>query len=464
MHDVCRGDASIVTHIGRYRWVICGLLFFATTINYIDRGVIGVLQPTLADEFHWTKTHYSYIVNAFTLAYAFGYLLAGWLMDRIGVRRGFTLVVALWSVAAMTHGLVRPLVDLGPAWLGPVVDAGALGVSTATLLSIVGFATARCALGLAEGGNFPGSIKTVGEWFPKKERALATGLFNAGSNVGAIITPLAVPWITEHWGWPAAFYTTGAIGFLWLVAWLLVYDRPERHPRVSPAELAYIRSEPPDPPARVPWLKLLRYRQTWAFTAGMVLCSPIWWFYLYWIPDFLHEQHGINLKDFGPPLVTIYLLADVGSIGGGWLSSWLIKRGKSINFARKITFLLCALCVVPVSMASVVTTVLPAVLLIGLAAAAHQGFSANLYTIVSDTMPRKVVSSVVGIGGMASAFASILLTAFVGFILDWTKQTYGKPNYIIPFAIAASAYLVALGLIHLLLPRLEVLELAEEEG
>jgi MFS transporter, ACS family, hexuronate transporter len=443
--------------IGWYRWVICGLLFFATTINYMDRQVLGVLKTTLMGDFQWSEIHYARVILAFQFAYAFGYVLGGRLMDRIGVRKGFALAVVVWSAAAMAHGLVRPLVDFGLPWLETALAGLGLGGLTATMLSAVGFGTARCALGLSEGGNFPASIKTVGEWFPKQERALATGIFNAGSNVGAILVPLVVPWITFRWGWPTAFYATGALGFVWLVAWLLIYRSPEEDPRVSPAELAYIRSDPADPPSRIPWLQLLRYRQTWAYTIAMFLVSPVWWFYLYWAPGFLHDQHGIDLMNIGLPLVTIYLLADVGSIGGGWLSSWLIKRGATINFARKMTLLACALCVVPVCMASVVTTVWSAVILIGLAAAAHQGFSANLYTIVSDTVPRKAVSSVVGIGGMAGAFGGMLMAEFVGQVLNLTKTLSGRPNYLVLFIVAASAYLLALAIIHLMLPRLEVM-------
>ena len=451
------------SRIGYYRWIICALLFLATTVNYVDRQVIAVLKPTLEKQYAWSEIDYSNIVFAFQLAYALGYLLAGRMMDWIGVRRGFTLAVAVWSAAAMAHGLVRPLVQFGLPWLSSLFAGTLLGAVTATGLSVIGFGTARFALGLSEGGNFPGSIKTVGEWFPKKERALATGLFNAGANVGAIITPLAVPWITLRWGWPAAFYATGSLGFLWLLLWLWIYRSPQSHPRVSAAELAYIRSDPPDPPVRIPWLTLLRYRQTWAYTAGMFLTSPVWWFYLYWAPGFLYDRHGIDLKNIGLPLVTIYLMADVGSIAGGWFSSWLIERGSTVNFARKVTFLACALCVVPVGMASQVTSVWSAVVLIGLAAAAHQGFSANLFTIVSDTLPRKAVSSVVGIGGMAGAIGGMFVAKLVGYILDWTEKAYGTKQYLIPFIMAASAYLVALGIIHFLLPRLEVVSFDDPE-
>ncbi|MGA2619966.1 MAG: MFS transporter [Thermoguttaceae bacterium] len=448
------------THCGWFRWVICGLLFFATTINYIDRQVIAVLKPTLSEQFRWTEIDYSNIVFCFHLAYALGYLLAGRMMDWLGVRRGFALAVGLWSAAAMSHGLVRPLVDVGGPWLQTAFGGTLLGGLTATGLSVAGFGSARFALGLAEGGNFPGAIKTVGEWFPKRERALATGIFNAGSNVGAVITPLAVPLITLKWGWAAAFYATGGLGFVWLVCWLRVYRSPHNHPRVSAAELAYIVSDPPDPPARIPWLRLLRYRQTWAFVVGTFLTSPVWWFYLYWVPGFLYDEYQIDLQHVGPPLVVIYLLADVGSVGGGWLSSWLIQRGTTINFARKISFLACALGVVPVFLVPLMpwlashtgwalSGVWPVACLIGLAAASHQGFSANLYTIVSDTVPRKAVSSVVGIGGMAGAVGGMLVAKAVGYILDWTH------SYLVPFCIAAAAYPLALAIIQLLLPRLE---------
>jgi ACS family hexuronate transporter-like MFS transporter len=408
------------------RWEVCALLFFATTINYIDRQVLGVLKTDLMRELSWNEVDYGNIITAFQIAYAAGYLGMGRLMDGIGVRLGFTLAVFFWSLAAMAHGLAR---------------------------CITGFGLARFGLGLAEGGNFPGAIKTVGEWFPKRERALATGIFNAGSNVGALITPIVVPWLTIRYGWPTAFYVTGAAGFLWLAAWWLLYRSPDRHPRVTPAELAHIRSDPPDPPVRIPWLSLLRHRQTWAFAAAMFLVSPVWWFYLYWIPGFLRDRHGLDLLAIGPPLVTIYLMTDVGSIAGGWLSSSLLKRGWSVNAARKTALLACALCVVPVVAAAGIGSLWPATLLIGLAASAHQGFSANLYTIVSDTVPRQAVSSVVGIGGMAGAVGGMFIAQLTGYVLQATG------SYVVPFAIAGSAYLVALGVLHLLLPRLEPMRL-----
>jgi ACS family hexuronate transporter-like MFS transporter len=409
-----------------HRWFVCGLLFFATTINYIDRQIIGVLKPVLSTELRWSEIDYSNIVFAFQAAYAAGYALGGRFMDWVGVRWGYALAVVGWSLAAMGHGVVR---------------------------SVLGFCTARCGLGLTEGANFPAAVKTVTEWFPRKERALATGIFNAGSNVGALITPLLAPWITLRWGWPAAFLVTGALGFLWVAGWVWLYRNPESHPRVSARELAWIRSEPPEPARNLPWLGLLRRRQTWAFVVGMFMTSPIWWFYLYWIPDFLHKRHGLDLVHLGPPLVVIYLMTDVGSIGGGWLSSHLLQRGWSVNAARKTALLVCALCVVPIFSASLIAHLWLAVLVVGLAASAHQGFSANLYTLVSDTVPKQAVSSVVGIGGMAGAIGGMFIAKLAGYVLEWTG------NYLVLFVIASSAYLAALLIIHWLLPRLEPMEL-----
>ena len=417
--------------MGRYRWVICALLFFATTINYIDRQVIGILKPELQSQLGWNEIDYSNIIFAFNLAYALGYVVAGRIMDRIGVRFGLLLAVGFWSMAAMGHAFVR---------------------------SVAGFCAARFGLGLSEGGNFPAAIKTVSDWFPKKDRALATGVFNAGSNVGALITPLIVPWITVRFGWPMAFIVTGALGFLWMIGWWVFYETPERHPSLSQAELAYVRSDPPDPVLKISWLELLRYRQTWAFVIGTFLSSPIWWFYLYWIPDFLHKRHGLNLLELGPPLVTIYLMTDIGSIGGGWLSSWLLKHGWTVNAARKVAMLVCAICVVPVFAASMVQNLWVATFLIGLAASAHQGFSANLFTLVSDTAPRQVVSSIVGIGGMAGAVGGMFIAKLAGYILEWTG------SYLPLFIIAACAYLINLLIIHLLNPKLEPMQFTVREN
>jgi len=407
---------------GHYRWVICGLLFFATTINYIDRQVIGILKPTLQDQFHWSEIDYSNIVFGFQVAYAIGLLMVGRVIDRFGVRKGFSLAVVVWSLAAMAHALVS---------------------------SVFGFGAVRFALGLGESGNFPAAIKTVAEWHPRRERAFAAGIFNAGSNVGAVVAPLVVPWITYSFGWRWAFIATGALGFIWLVAWMIMYSTPEAQPRVSAAELAYIRSDPKESDKRVSLASLLRYRQTWAFALGKFLTDPIWWVYLFWMPDFLNRTYGLSLSKVGPPLIAIYLIADLGSIGGGWFSSSLIRRGWSVNGGRKGAMLLCAVAVVPVVFAARAANLVTAVALLGLAAAAHQGWSANIFTLASDMFPKHAVASVVGIGGMAGAVGGMLISKMVGYILEWTG------SYVPIFVMAGSAYLIALLVIHLLAPRME---------
>ncbi|HLJ26223.1 MAG TPA: MFS transporter [Candidatus Angelobacter sp.] len=411
--------SQAVTH---YRWIICALLFFAATINYIDRQVIGLLKQTLQGQIGWNEIDYSNIIFAFQLAYAAGLLFAGRVMDRLGTRKGFSLSVLFWSVAAMAHALAH---------------------------SVMGFGAARVALGLGEAGSFPASIKAVAEWFPRRERALATGIFNSGTNIGALITPLIVPWITLNYGWRMAFVATGAIGFMWLVLWFAMYESPENHPRVSKAELDYIRSDPPEPAAKIPWLQLLPHRQTWAFAIGKFLTDPIWWFYLFWVPDFLFKNHGINLSNVGLPLFVIYQAATVGSIGGGWLSSFMIKRGWPVSSSRKTAMLVCALAVVPIVFASKVSSLWAAVALIGLAAAAHQGWSANMFTLASDTFPRRAVGSVVGIGGMFGSIGALLLAKVTGYVLQWTG------SYLPLFMIAGSSYLTALVIIHFLNPQLK---------
>ena len=442
------GDGATAHRIGWHRWVICTLLLFAAVINYVDRQVIGILKPTLVEAFGWSDERiYSSIVFCFQLAYAIGFLFAGKFMDAIGVRRGFAISVTLWSIAAMAHGLAGYVTT----WKLPVLNLDAsTGFAVVTLGgAAVGFAIARFALGIGESGAFPASIKTVAEWFPKKERALATGIFNAGTNVGALLTPLVVPWITLHWGWQWAFIGTGALGFAWVAWWLMSYREPENQPRLKPAELAYIRSDPPDPAVNLPWRKLLPHRQTWAFVLGKFMTDPIWWLYLFWIPDFFHRNHGLNLKTIGLPLVIIYLVADVGSVGGGWLSGRFMKLGWTANRARKMAMLACALAVVPVMFAAQVSNLWVAVGLISIAAAAHQGWSANLYTLTSDMFPRKAVGSVVGIGGTGGAVGGMFIAMVVGAILQATG------SYAPVFIIAGLAYLAALLIIHLLVPRLE---------
>src|SRR5215207_6818015 len=405
--------------VGRYRWVICALLFFATTINYVDRSVLSVLEPELQKITGWTATQYGDINSAFNLAYAIGFLFAGWMMDRIGTRWGYTISLTVWSLAAASHAFAH---------------------------SVLGFGVARFALGIGESGNFPAAIKTVAEWFPKKERAFATGIFNAGSNVGAILAPALVPIIALNMGWRWAFIITGLAGLIWVVFWWPLYHRPQQHPHLSGDERAYIESDPPDPQVRIPWLTLLGFRQTWAFAIGKFLTDSIWWFYLFWFPLFMNDRFGVDLKKIGLPMITVYLLADVGSVGGGWLSSFLLGKGWTANAARKTAMLVCALCIVPVAFAPITNSQWLAVWLVGIAAAAHQGFSANLFTLTSDMFPRNAVGSVVGIGGFAGAMGGFFLNMSAGRIRD----VFG--SYVIVFIIAGSAYLLALLAIHLIVP------------
>jgi ACS family hexuronate transporter-like MFS transporter len=432
------GEALAASHapshrgIGNVRWSICALLFFATTINYLDRQVLGILAPTLETQIGWSEVDYGHIVLAFQAAYAIGLLAAGGFMDKLGTRLGYALSIGFWSLAAMGHALAH---------------------------SVGGFGTARFALGLGEAGNFPAAIKTVAEWFPKRDRALVTGIFNAGSNVGAIVAPLSVPFITLRYGWRVAFIATGAVGFLWLVAWLLLYRRPEDHPTLSQQELAYIRSDPPESVAKVAWASLLGHRQMWAFAIGKLLTDPVWWFYLYWLGKFLKKNFGIKLEGLALPLVVIYLVADFGSIAGGWLSSALIRRGWSVNAGRKTAMLICALCVVPVPYASQTSNLWVAVGLISLAAAAHQGWSANLFTMVSDMYPRRAVGSVVGLGGMAGALGGMAAAALTGKVLQDTNS-----NYVPVLLVCGFAYLLALGAIQLLAPKLRGPNLGDETG
>ena len=431
---------DVGTPPGRLRWVICGLLFFAATINYIDRQVIGILKPTLQTEFGWSEVDYGDIIFAFQLAYAAGYLVSGRVIDRLGARRGFTVAIILWSLAAIAHAEA--------AVFGPAA-AALLGLAGLTYsASVAGFMAARLALGLGEAGNFPAAIKVVAEWFPKRERAFATGLFNSGTNIGALVTPLVVPWVTLTWGWYWAFVATGALGFLWVALWWWTYSPPESHPRLGAEELALIRSDPPDALPAVPWRSLLGRRQMWAFAIGKFMTDPIWWLYLFWVPDFLHRNHGINLSTVGPPLVIIYLVADIGSVGGGWLSSTLLDRGWTVNAARKTAMLACALSVLPMIFASGAKHLWVAVALISLAAAAHQGWSANLFTLASDMFPRKAVGSVVGLGGMAGAVGGMLIAKLTGYVLQATG------SYVPVFLMAAFAYVAALAIIHILVPRL----------
>ena len=422
---------TAVTTVGKYRWLICALLFFATTINYIDRQVLGILATDehFKAQIGWNEAEYGFVNTAFQGAYAIGLLVVGGLMDRFGTRKGFSFAIVLWSLAAMSHALAK---------------------------SAFGFGIARFGLGLGEAGNFPASIKTVAEWFPKKERALATGIFNSGSNIGAIVAPLVVPYIAIAYGWQWAFIITGALGFIWLILWWAIYRTPEEHPKLSKEELAYIQSDNEPPMKKIAWAKLLPHRQTWAFAIGKFLTDPVWWVYLFWLPKFLNAKFGLNILELGLPLIVIYVIADIGSIGGGWLSSALIKRNWTVNAGRKTAMLICAVLVIPVVYASITDNLWVSVIIIGIAAAAHQGWSANIFTTASDMFPKQAVGSVVGIGGMAGSIGGMIIASAVGLILENTKSAqFPNGNYFIIFLIAGAAYLLALGFIHLLAPRLE---------
>lgn len=403
------------------RWIVVALLFTATVINYVDRQMLGLLKPSLSVEFGWNESDYADIVFTFQAAYAVFYLLFGRFIDVIGARWGYAISFTVWNLAHIGHAA-----------------AATLGQ----------FMMARMFLGAGEAGNFPAGLKAVADWFPKRERAFAVGIFNAGANVGAIITPLIVPFIAYRWGWQAAFLITGVLSFAWLVAWLAFYRTPDRHKGVTPEEFAHIRSDPVETGARVPWLTLLGRRETWAYALAKFLTDPVWWLFLFWLPDFLHRSYGLDLKGFGPPLVVIYVLSDVGSVAGGWLSSRLMRAGIDVNRARKFTMLACAACVLPVVFATSASGLWVAVLILGLATAGHQGFSANLLTLPSDLFPRAAVASVVGIGGMAGAVGGMLMSKFTGWVLDSTG------SYTVILLVAASAYPLALLVLHLLSPRL----------
>ncbi len=432
--------------LGRFRWRICAVLFLATTINYIDRNVFSFtmldpvfrhqmlglpLDQALTDaDMALFREKMSHLDAIFKYCYAFGFLLAGWIIDRIGIRRGYAASIGGWSLAAVLHGFVH---------------------------TVPGMMWARGLLGVGEAGNFPSAVKTVSEWFPKKERSFATGVFNAGANVGIILTALCVPFIIAHWGWRASFIVTGAIGVFVLFWWLAIYRSPEEHPKLSPEELAYIRQDgPPEAAVPVKWRELVRYRATWAFAVPKFMTDAIWWFYLTWLPTFFNSNPAfttkLDLKQIGIPFLIIYIVSDGGSVFFGWLATRFIGLGWSVNKARKVTMLICACCVVPIVFASITSSVVVAIALISLATAAHQGWSANLFTTVSDQFPRRAVGSVVGIGGLMGGLGGALLAAKVGFIIN-------TGGYIPLFAIAAGSYLLALAFLHLLAPRLDTVRL-----
>jgi ACS family hexuronate transporter-like MFS transporter len=413
---------GVVGRIGAYRWRICALLFFATTINYMDRQVLGVLAPVLQKSIGWSEIQYGSIVTAFQAAYALGMLVAGRFIDRVGTRVGYAIALLIWSLAAMSHSLVR---------------------------TVTGFAIARFMLGLGESGNFPAAIKTVAEWFPRRERALATGLFNSGANIGAIVAPVVVPIVAVKFGWPWAFVFTGLFSATWLAVWLDVYRPPREQPKLGAAELALIEGDAAEPTVNIAWRLLLPHRQTWAVVIAKFMTDPIWWFFLYWLPKFLNTRHGLSLTELGPPLVVIYIAADLGSIGGGWIAAALMKRGWSLNRARKTAMLCCACGIVPVVFAADASSLWSAVALVALGAASHQGWSANLFTLASDMFPRRAVASVTGIGGFGGAVGGMIIATVTGFLLQATG------SYVPVFVMAGSVYLVALLIVHVLAPRLE---------
>jgi ACS family hexuronate transporter-like MFS transporter len=427
------------TKIGNYRWTVCALIFFATTVNYLDRQVIGILKPMLESDLGIGEKAYSHIIMAFQLCYGVSMVLAGRLIDKFGTKLGYAVSVILWSIAAMGHALAR---------------------------GVIGFGFWRGFLGVTEAGNFPAAIKTVAEWFPKKERALATGIFNSGTNVGAIVAPLAIPAIVVAWGWQAAFIITGAIGFVWVVLWFIFYELPEKHKKISKSELAYINSdvdEQAETTEKVPWVKLLKFRQTWLFFIGKGLTDPIWWFYLFWIPGWLATVRGtgLDVKKFGLPLAFIYTMTTVGSIGGGWVSGYMIKRGMTPYKARKVAMLVFALLVIPIIFAqSPSVSTWGAVCLIALAASAHQAWSANIFTTVSDAFPKKAVSSVTGIGGMAGAVMGAFISYIAGFILDHFKNLgHIETGYVVMFSIAGSSYLLAWVIMAVFAPKVNKVDL-----
>ncbi len=433
---------SVPAKIGKYRWTICGLIFFATTINYLDRQVISLLKSTLSADMHWNDADYADIEIAFQFFYAFGMVGAGRVIDKLGTKTGYALTTGLWSIAAVCHAFAS---------------------------SVLGFSAVRAFLGLTESGNFPSAIKTTAEWFPKKERALATGIFNSGSNVGAIIAPLTVPFIAVAWGWQWAFILTGMIGFIWLVLWLVLYQIPSKEKRLSKEEFEYINSdkeeteEKEEAGKKISWAKLLTYRQTWAFAIGKFLTDPVWWFYLFWLPDFLQSQYHLTLTQIAVPVALVYMLSTIGSVGGGWLPLTMIKNGAPVFKARKMSMLIFAILVVPIIFAQVAGSynMWLAVFIIGLAAAAHQAWSANIFTTVSDMFPKSATASVTGIGGMFGGLGGLLLVALVQKNMFVYYRSIDKIEvaYYIMFGICASAYLIAWVIMQVLVPKMKPLEL-----
>jgi ACS family hexuronate transporter-like MFS transporter len=452
-----------------YRWKICALLFFATTLNYMDRQVLGLLKPTLQDPTHGiglTEIQFAAIVSIFSAAYATGLLIAGNFIDRVGTRIGYAVALSVWTIASVSHALVRFPVITGVLHKSAMAIANLLGhvpglvsshwVQSMTTLSgaVIGFGIVRFVLGLGEAGNFPAAIKAVAEWFPSRERALATGIFNSGTNIGATLAPFAVGFLLLRFGWQSAFLGTSLFALVWLVLWLSSYRAPQDNLHVSAGELALIQSDPVQPVTKIAWARLLPHRQTWAFLIGKFLTDPIWWFYLYWLPGFLSARFGLSITKMGLPLLVVYNVCTVGSILGGWIPARFIRMGWSLNRARKTAMLIYAIAIVPIVFIGQTHTLWQAIGLISLATAAHQAWSANLFTLASDMFPRRAVGSVVGIGACGGSIAMMFFGLFVGLVL---QMTHG--NYTPLFLLAGSAYLLAILFIHLLAPRLDVVHI-----
>lgn len=451
--------------VGNYRWTICALLFFATTVNYLDRQVLSLLQPILEEEFNWTNSDYANITAAFQFVYAISMLFAGRIIDSLGTKWGFALAIIVWSVAAMIHAVAIPIGESTVALLG------ALGISGLSV-SVVGFIVSRAFLGFGESGNFPAAIKATAEYFPKKDRAFATGIFNSGSNVGAILAPLTVPWMAYHWGWQSTFIVVGAIGFLWLIFWFWFYEKPEKQKRLSPEELAYIQSdfevvevsaeEEEAKAKKVPWFKLLSYKQTWAFAIGKFMTDGVWWFFLFWLPAYLKAQYGMVGTDIMLPLAVLYSMTMFGSIGGGWFPKYYINKGYAPYDGRMKAMLIIALFPLVVLAAQPLGGIsywVP-VVLIGIGASAHQAWSANIFTTVSDMFPKITVASVTGIGGMAGGIGGVVVSKVGGAVFDH-YQALGniQMGYTIMFSICAVAYLIAWVIMKALVPKMKLVNL-----
>ena len=452
------------THFKNYRWIICGLLFFATTINYIDRQILSLLKENLDQKIGWTNEQFGWVNSAFQLSYGLGLLGFGWFVDRFGTKKGYAISIIGWSIAAMMHALIV-FIPANAFFQGHFTwgTKEFVWLLNMAALGTLAFGFCRVCLGLSEAGNFPSAVKATALWFPKRERAFATSIFNAGTNAGALIAPAIIPWMAFTWGWQSTFIAAGILGFLWLFLWIPFYDVPTKSKHVSPEELEHIHSDGDGDgnSDKISWLSLLRYPQTWSFIIGKFLTDPVWWFFLIWLPDFFKKTYHLDIKKSWVHLVTIYAIVTVLSIFGGWITGRLVKSGWTVTRARKICMIVFALCVLPVFFATSFS-VWPAVLLIALAGSAHQAWSANLYTTVSDMFPKKAVASVIGIGGMAGSAGGFLFPIYCGKVLDKFKATGNEmAAYTHLLHILAFAYVVAFVLHHFCAPRFEPVKLKE---